>query len=220
MGTTGGLGIWAAFTTSNLAGQGIVIVLIVLSLLAWTVMCFKYLELRSMRRGNFRTQQEFEARMATPGPMRPPSEKQAPYGRLLEALISLDAKAYPGPQGPQAQIREVENTLESCLGEQSLRYISYMSFLGTLTSGAPLLGLLGTAWGVMEAFGEVSHQQHVTLQVLAPGVSGALLTTVAGLLVALPCVFGYNALVAQVRRMTVELEAFASRLHSIFCQDK
>ena len=93
-----------------------------------------------------------------------------------------------------------------------MRYESKMVWLGTIISGAPFLGLLGTAWGVMDCFGSMSAQTSVTLQQLAPGVAGALLTTVAGLLVAIPAVFGYNYLTSRARTMSAELENFASLL--------
>ena len=81
-------------------------------------------------------------------------------------------------------------------------------------SGAPFLGLLGTVWGVMSAFSYVALQGSATLDALAPGVSAALVTTVAGLLVAIPSMFGYNWLVHNLRVMTVELDNFAQELIS------
>lgn len=207
-----GVGLWAAFGQSNAAGQCIVGVLGALSLLAWTIMTFKYLELKSQKKQNERVHRAFRLAVDTgrwPGPV----EKGAPHAFLLDAVMPLGRKTYPSEA---ARVRELENTLEAALGAQLLSYESQMSLLSTLTTGAPLLGLLGTVWGVMEAFGSVAHEQHVTLQSLAPGVSGALLTTVAGLLVALPCVFGYNTLVAHVRRMNADLEAFAGELHTFF----
>ena len=74
------------------------------------------------------------------------------------------------------------------------------------------MGLLGTVWGVMDCFGAMSQQTSVTLQQLAPGVAGSLLTTVAGLLVAIPSVFGFNFLTTQIRKMGVEIENFATSL--------
>jgi biopolymer transport protein TolQ len=62
----------------------------------------------------------------------------------------------------------------------------------------------------MEAFGAISVQQTASIQTLAPGVSAALLTTVSGLLVAIPSLFGYNWLLAKTRTMVTELENFAS----------
>jgi biopolymer transport protein TolQ len=87
-----------------------------------------------------------------------------------------------------------------------------MIFLASVVSGAPFLGLLGTVWGVMDAFAAVSVQQTASIQTLAPGVSAALLTTISGLLVAIPSLFGYNLLFASTKTLTTELENFASSL--------
>ena len=86
-----------------------------------------------------------------------------------------------------------------------------MIMVGSIVSGAPFLGLLGTVWGVMDAFGSITGAQ-ATIASLAPGVSGALLTTVAALLVAIPAVFGYNFLLTKVKMGVTELEGFASNL--------
>lgn len=86
------------------------------------------------------------------------------------------------------------------------------TFLASVASSAPFIGLLGTVWGVMEAFSAVASQQSAGIQQLAPGVSGAMLATIAGLVVAIPSVFGYNLLLSHTRQMVTELENFASAL--------
>jgi len=87
-----------------------------------------------------------------------------------------------------------------------------MIFLATIVSGAPFLGLLGTVWGVMEAFSAISVQQSASIQSIAPGVASALLTTIAGLIVAIPSMFGYNYLLASTRLLITESENYASSL--------
>ena len=87
-----------------------------------------------------------------------------------------------------------------------------MIFLASIVSGAPFIGLLGTVWGVMEAFSAVAAQQTAGIQQLAPGVSGAMLATIAGLVVAIPSVFGYNLLLGSTKTMVTELENYASSL--------
>ena len=87
-----------------------------------------------------------------------------------------------------------------------------MIILASLVSGAPFMGLFGTVWGVMEAFSAVSVLQTASIQTLAPGVSAALLTTIAGLVVAIPSLFGYNILLGNVKLMITELENYASNL--------
>jgi biopolymer transport protein ExbB/TolQ len=113
-----------------------------------------------------------------------------------------------------AQMRAVESAMERAVGESSLRLESQMILLATAVSGAPFLGLLGTVWGVMDTFGDVATAGSANLAAMAPGVSAALITTVTGLLVAIPAMFGYNFLVTSIRGMTVDMDNFASELSS------
>ena len=88
-----------------------------------------------------------------------------------------------------------------------------MVMLGSLVSGATFMGLLGSVVGVMVAFNGMAQPGAVgTLANIAPGVASALLATVAGLLVAIPSVFGYNFLLSQAKIMITELENYASWL--------
>jgi len=113
-----------------------------------------------------------------------------------------------------AQMRAVTVAMERAVGEAGLKLESQMIFLSTAVSGAPFLGLLGTVWGVMDAFGGIAQSGSANLAAMAPGVAGALITTVVGLLVAIPAMFGYNFLVTSLRSMIVQAENFAAELSS------
>jgi biopolymer transport protein TolQ len=115
-----------------------------------------------------------------------------------------------------AQMRSVESAMERAVGEGSLHLESRMILLASAVSGAPFLGLLGTVWGVMDTFGDVAAAGSANLAAMAPGVSAALITTVTGLLVAIPAMFGYNFLVTSIRAMTVDMDNFAAELSSEF----
>jgi biopolymer transport protein TolQ len=197
-----------AFSQSNLAGKAIVMLLVVFSLLAWTVMVGKYLELARFREQN----RSFQRRLDVSGgilkidPELPGAK--GPYAHLgREAL-----KAYHGSARSKQTIGHMENAVQRAVSWSLLRYESRMTLLGSIVSGAPFLGLLGTVWGVMDAFGSIAGSEGASIATLAPGVSGALLTTVAGLLVAIPSVFGYNYLLTQVKLQITDLENFASLL--------
>jgi biopolymer transport protein TolQ len=197
-----------AFSQSNLAGKAIVIMLVIFSFLAWTVMVGKYLELAKFRDQNRAFQMRLDATdwVLKIDPELPGSK--GPYAHLgREAL-----KAYHGSQGSKHAIGHVENALQRAVSWSLLRYESRMTLLGSIVSGAPFLGLLGTVWGVMDAFGSIAGSEGASIATLAPGVSGALLTTVSGLLVAIPSVFGYNYLLTQVKLQITDLENFASIL--------
>src|SRR5438477_11816589 len=89
-----------------------------------------------------------------------------------------------------------------------------MILLASAVSGAPFLGLLGPVWGVMDTFTDVAVAGSPSLATMAPGVSGALITTVTALCVAIPAMFGYNFLVTSIRGMIVQMENFAAELAS------
>ena len=82
--------------------------------------------------------------------------------------------------------------------------------LGCLSSIAPMLGLFGTVWGVMATFvGIVNAGGRPDIQAIAPGISGALLTTVMGLVVAIPSLCGSNLMASQINPITSEMEIFS-----------
>jgi biopolymer transport protein TolQ len=210
--------VFTYFGQSNLAGKVIIIALAVFSLLAWTVMIGKFMDLRRMRRINL----SFERKLSKESRILSLDPKDPTFGRGPYAYLSSQAIQAFFRYGGNIQTKDkhtaslrmghVENALQRAVAEQTIEYEAKMVMLGSIVTGAPFLGLLGTVWGVMDAFGSVTGQSSVSLQSLAPGVSGALLTTVAGLLVAIPSVFGYNYLLTLSKMLITELENFASTM--------
>ena len=196
----------------------IVLGLALFSLVAWTVMFGKHFELKRLRLLN----QNFETHLRDQRTLLdlPESYRQRrviPYGDLFADAVDSYGRAAAigqerGTKSSRAKLEHAENALQRAVARQTLRYESGMIFLASIVSGAPFIGLLGTVWGVMEAFSAVASQQSAGIQQLAPGVSGAMLATFAGLVVAIPSVFGYNLLLGQTRRMVTELENYASSL--------
>lgn len=200
------------FTKSDLAGQIIFVVLCALSLLAWTTMFGKYFQLKRMRDGNMRFTQELANTQAVVQ-MPTQNTSNCPYAQITAGAVGALERAQAMNIDTGAQMAHVENAIQRTLNSVSHLYESKLIFLGSIVSGAPFLGLLGTVWGVMIAFAGIAMQNGpATIQSLAPGVASALLCTVAGLLVAIPAVFGYNYLLTQAKVMTSELENFSSAL--------
>ena len=110
------------------------------------------------------------------------------------------------------QIDSVRNAAERAVSEQALLLESNMNTLASACSLAPFCGLFGTVWGVMRAFGAMSGSGAALLSEVAPGISSALATTVLGLLVAIPSVFGYNKLSDHIRCLTVTMDNFAQEV--------
>jgi len=211
-------GLMQYFLQSNFAGQIIIYALALFSLIAWTIMLGKHMELRRVHLYNIGFQMKLrEQRTILDLPEGFQMPAGVPYAALfrdaLEAFWRVEARRGETDESlAAARLEHAENALQRAVAAQTLGYESNMIFLATIVSGAPFFGLLGTVWGVMDSFGAVALQPVATLQTLAPGVSGALLTTVAGLLVAIPSVFGYNYLLSRTKLLITELENFASSL--------
>lgn len=206
------------FLRCDPVGQVITILLLIFSIFAWSVMLGKSGELNKLRRLN----QGFERRLRDerrvldlPESMR--SMRHIPYADLLADAVESYWRASAigkekGEDSLSARLEHAENAIARALAQQVLRYEENMVWLATMVTVAPFMGLLGTVWGVMEAFSSVSLQATASIQTLAPGVSAALLTTIAGLVVAIPSVVGYNVLLNKTKILTTEIENYASTL--------
>ena len=225
-------GLIFAFEQSTWAGKSILLLLFVASVFSWTVMVTKFHMLQVAKKQRRHFLQLFRADRQ---PLHLYTERVrfegAPIFSVYKAgcreltfqLLGsaevdetfrgrLDVAAKISP----SQMRVVATAMERAVGETALRLESQMILLATAVSGAPFLGLLGTVWGVMDTFGDVAAAGSANLAAMAPGVSAALITTVTGLLVAIPAMFGYNYLVTTLRGMIVELDNFAAELASEF----
>jgi len=211
------------FQQSDNWGKSIVILLMILSIWAWTIMCDKWRVLRKTQKRSGHLLKLFE-------------EVDSP----LELALQLDRYTGPIAQVYQAGIDEVmdvlhvapqlveeccrecrlprplnsseidkiRSTMERMVAGQIMKLEARLGMLGTIVTISPFLGLLGTVWGVMMAFAGMAQKGRPDIGAIAPGVSGALLTTVVGLVVAIPSVVGYNTIANSVRQSTVQMDNF------------
>jgi len=105
-------------------------------------------------------------------------------------------------------IETIESVMEGQITRESSKLGSMMVLLTICIAGGPYVGLLGTIIGVMITFGEIAMLGEVDINAIAPGIAAALLATVAGLVVAIPALFGYNYLSVQVKDITTDLHLF------------
>ena len=221
-----------AFTMSNLMGKGIVVVQLIMSVIVWTLMIGKARELRSMRNGceEFgrlfaRTADVLElylgrARQLNDTPLDTIYMKTCE--RLVRffdrdrraAMIAAKSSTDAGEPITAKEIELVCGTAEHALAEQNLRVENGMNTLATMSTAAPLIGLLGTAWGMLTAFQifGTSGGGGGGVAEMAPAVAAAMLTTVVGLFVAIPSGIGYNMLYGSARKINIELEGFVDEL--------
>ncbi len=220
-----------SFSEAHLPGKVVIGILVLFSIFAWTIMFTKFGEVARARRLN---RQFVEAFRAERRPLDLFDQRVRVEGCSLYEIYIAGCKELRGFMRGNGdghgsgvplslapsdgitlkQMDHVKGVIERTVAEQSLKLEAGVVLLATAVSGGPFLGLLGTVWGVMDAFGEIAIQGNASLTTMAPGVSGALITTVTGLLVAIPSMFGYNWLVSTILALRVELDNFASDLAS------
>src|SRR2546422_7817333 len=225
-------GLLFAFDHSTIAGKIVLTLLAVASIFSWSIMITKLRVIRFARKQNARFLAAFHKDRQ---PLRL-FEKNARFAgspvfnvyragceemtfHLLgspEVDDTFRARLGIAEKISPAQMGAVNAAMERAVGETALNLESQMILLATAVSGSPFLGLLGTVWGVMDAFSGVAMAGTASLGAMAPGVSGALITTVTALCVAIPAMFGYNFLVTSIRAMIVEMDNFAAELASDF----
>ncbi|MGY8671729.1 MAG: MotA/TolQ/ExbB proton channel family protein [Verrucomicrobiia bacterium] len=216
-----GSGLFYILKTASIEGQAIIGLLAILSIFAWSVMVSKGLQMRRARSLNELFLSEFRSQESVMDlhTRRIQVEGCPLFVVYQEGCTDLDKRlnGKNGERKPFASMKTMEHvkrSMEGAVARESLGLESGLILLAIAVSGAPFLGLLGTVWGVMNTFAAISQTGNATLVTMAPGVSSALATTVAGLLVAIPSMFAYNYLVHNLRVHTVELDNFAQELAS------
>ncbi len=210
------------WTQATPIAKAIIVCLILFSIFVWSVMVWKVIQMNRARKLNHYFNEEFHAQKSVLDLFdRKLQVEGCPLYEVYQAgCVQLDARLRgPGGERRKQQVtlknmEHVKRTLENVVAQQSLKLEAGLIWLAIAVSGAPFIGLLGTVWGVMSTFAGIAQQGAATMAAMAPGVSAALSTTVAGLLVAIPSMFAYNWLVHNLRAFTVELDNFAQELVS------
>ncbi|MDB6054883.1 MAG: MotA/TolQ/ExbB proton channel [Verrucomicrobiales bacterium] len=209
-----------AFEKATVEGKITISVLIFLSLFSWTIIISKFRQLTLARKWSKRF---FAAYLGTREPLDirrkgDEFEGSPAYQLYLRGADELDYHLKNNPKlvkGEKkissAAFEAVKLTLEEAAAAEAMALEKGMIVLSTAVAGGPFIGLLGTVWGVMETFAGIARANSASLTAMAPGVAGALIATVVGLLVAIPAMFAYNFMVTTIRGITQELDGFAAR---------
>jgi len=200
----------------------ITVKLVLLSLLgasfwAWSIIIQKHINFRNLRSASgtfdaaFWSGEPLDELYDQIGPTPDgPSEKIFAAGMLEWRRSHRD----DGGLIAGAQSR-IDRSMDVAIAKEAEGLNKGMSFLATVGSTAPFVGLFGTVWGIMNAFIEISQQQSTNLAVVAPGIAKALMATGLGLFAAIPAVVFYNKLSADSDQIISGYEAFADEFATI-----
>jgi len=206
------MNIFSIFLESGIAVQIIMVILVFFSVWSWAIFFKKIYDLRAAKKQIKAFLNKFGFR----GNIEKTSNlgyllDNNPYGRVLKsgleefrfiktnagakAIQMADSIKLAMDRAKESEIEDMENNLP---------------ILGTIVTASPFLGLLGTVWGIMEAFLEIRARGSAHIMVVAPGITDALISTVYGLLVAIPALIFNNLLRSRIVRMESHLDSFIS----------
>ena len=221
---------WGLLIGSSPVTKGVVGILAILSIFSWAVMLGKWVEFGGVRRRSakfltkFENVDRFDQALSIAA-----RETPNPYTRVLRrASDFLDrgegSRAGSGrPSAPDmtaSQVEALRLILDSETNAERDQLARFIPTLATIGSASPLIGLLGTVLGVIDAFVGIATKGSGNIGAVAPGVAEALIATAAALSVAIPAVFGYNIFANRLNRFDSELEGFGSYVIALIVRDR
>ncbi len=191
--------------------------LLLTSLASWTVIFGKVFSLRSLRRGNDDFEREFWSGKNLNDLYNTAGNKadSAPMERIFASGMREFLKLRERRQEPTAQLDGARRAMRASFQREMDVVESNLSFLASVGSVSPYVGLFGTVWGIMHAFVGLSNLQQVTLATVAPGIAEALVATAIGLFAAIPAVVAYNRFARDIDRIAIQLETFIEEFSNI-----
>ena len=224
----GGAASWWAIVLG--AGPMVKFVLILLawfSVMCWGIIALKFIQFRTARRDDSKFLDKFWAAQSLDSIYRDSKTlRKSPLAQLFRSAYQEltkikrvkhkdDDEGEVSIEGHLGGVESVERTLRRATSGEKSRLEKYLSFLATTGSTAPFVGLFGTVWGIMSSFRDIAVMGSVGIEVVAPGISEALIATAAGLAAAIPAVVAYNYFLAHARGMTSEMENFSADILNI-----
>ena len=222
-------GIWELVMGAGPMVKFVMLVLVGFSVISWAIIALKYLQVRAARNYNEKFMEIFWGGSSLEAISRDTRTlRRSPLAQLFQAAYQeLSKSKRRGRDNPGAVeegekvvpnlggVESVERAMRRATGHQMSRLERYTSFLATTGSTAPFVGLFGTVWGIMNSFRHISTLGKVGMDVVAPGISEALVATAFGLAAAIPAVVAYNYFTAHTRGIGAEMDNFSQDLLNI-----
>ena len=200
------------FLRADIIVKSVIIILIAASIYSWAIIFEKY---KMFKRIN-KTSQDFEDKFWKS------KSAETLFNNLPANIDDPMAKVFRNSMQSVIKIRSKSNlterlssTLETNIEKQMNIIEKNYTFLATVGSTAPFIGLFGTVWGIMNSFQSIAISRNTSLAIVAPGIAEALFATALGLLAAIPAVVAYNKFSSESKKYFQKLENFSKRFISI-----
>jgi|TARA_B110000259_G_scaffold185879_1_gene235854 biopolymer transport protein TolQ len=206
--------LWQLFLRADFVVKSVIILLLASSVYSWALIFDKY---RLFKKINISTS-DFEnkfwkARSAENLNSNLPAKTEDPLTQVFKDAMTELIKTKS--KSSAIQSARVERILEISTDNEMKKVEKNFTFLATVGSTAPFIGLFGTVWGIMNSFQSIAISRNTSLAIVAPGIAEALFATALGLLAAIPAVVAYNKFNSDSKRYTARIENFCKRFLSI-----
>lgn len=207
------------FTNASLLVQSVMLLLLTASIYSWTIIFQRGKFLRTCKYAT----DDFESNFWSGIDLSKLYNKLSAHQKKLfglEAIFVAGFREYlrlkkNNVTRGEAYIENVQRAMRISLATEESRLEQNLSFLATIQSMSPYIGLFGTVWGIMNSFRQLGTVQQATLSMVAPGISEALIATAMGLIAAIPAGIAYNRYIANVDSLSLKYRMFAEEFISI-----
>ena len=206
--------LWQLFIRADFIVKSVIILLLASSIYSWALIFDKYKLFKKINLSTSDFEDKFwKARSAESLNNSLPVKTEDPLVQVFkDAMIEL---VKTKTKSSAIQSARVERILEISTDNQIKKIEKNFTYLATVGSTAPFIGLFGTVWGIMNSFQSIAISRNTSLAIVAPGIAEALFATALGLLAAIPAVVAYNKFNSDSKNYTARIENFCKRFLSI-----
>jgi len=206
--------LWQLFLRADFVVKSVILILIASSIFSWALILDKYRLFKRIDKSTKLFEDKFwKSKSAETFYKNLPDKIDDPLAQVfrstMEELIKTKSKS------SAVQSARVQRVVEVSIDRQSRDIEKNFTYLATVGSTAPFIGLFGTVWGIMNSFQSIAISRNTSLAIVAPGIAEALFATALGLLAAIPAVIAYNKFNSDSQRYLSRVDNFCKRFLSI-----
>jgi len=200
------------FVRADIIVKSVIIILIASSIYSWAIIIEKYKLFKKINKSSEEFENKFwKSRSAESFYNNLPEKIDDPMANVFKDTMQVIVKS----KSKSNLSERLESMLEVNIEKQMNAIDKSYTFLATVGSTAPFIGLFGTVWGIMNSFQSIAISRNTSLAIVAPGIAEALFATALGLLAAIPAVVAYNKFSSDSKKYSQKLETFSRRFTSI-----
>ena len=202
------------FLRSDYIVKSVIIILILASIYSWALIFDKYKLFKKITNSTTTFEEKFWKSKSAESFYNSLSNKEKdPVANIFQTAMTELIKTKSKSSSVQAA--RVSRVIEISADREIKLIEKHFTFLATVGSTAPFIGLFGTVWGIMNSFQSIAISRNTSLAIVAPGIAEALFATALGLLAAIPAVIAYNKFNSDSKRYSSRIENFSKRFLSI-----